>query len=297
VPGVRKLLLPGLLAVAGLLIGCGGGDDDPEVDAVDDGSTSSTTATTVTGGDGPGTTVTITPGGAPDPGATTPTVPTVDTTPIDPSTVETLPPAPDPGPTDPGFPPADPGHYAYTTTGMAQGAPVNRSDTFTVVSTGPSEIRYSTRDMVLDLQYRADGVYLRQLTAQLATFTIAFQSTDGALLIPIPPDAGRTWDWSMQDTTGGLTATWHGTTQAAETVADGAGPFPVVDGTVAISGQYDTKTILGVQPVEGTVAFRLWVDPALRLPRQLRQVTTITKPNFPGLGGDTTSTYTGFTPA
>jgi hypothetical protein len=50
--------------------------------------------------------------------------------------------------------------------------------------------------------------------------------------------------------------------------------------------------------VAGTVAVTLLIDAAMRLPVQLHQVTTITKPALAaGLGADTTSTYTGFTPA
>lgn len=293
-PAVRTLLIS--VAVAGLLAGagagCGGGDDGE--DAVADGTTSSTETTVAP--EESTTTAAADGGTAPAaPDGTLPALPE-DTTPIDPATVETLPPAAD-VPSDPGFPPADPGRYTYRTTGTANGTGVDRSDVFTVTSLGPSDVRYATPEMVLDLQYRADGVYLRQLTAKISTFQIAFQSAEGALLIPIPPDPGRSWEWTLRDTAGGLTAHWRGTTQPAETAADGSGPFPVIDGTVAISGTYDTKTLFGVQHVAGSVAFRLWVDPALRLPRQLRQVTTITQPSLPGLGGDTTSTYTGFTPA
>lgn len=293
VPGVRKLLLPGLLAVTGLLAGCGGGDDDNATPDDGDTASTSTTATSVVGTDGSGTTVTIGEGGSVDPtGTTLPLLPEA-TTPIDPATIDTLPPAPGGGEVDPGFPPAEPGNYAYNTTGTVGGQPVNGPTVTSVTALGPNEIRYAATDQILDLQYRPDGIYLRQLTAKIASFTISFQSAEGVLFIPNPTDAGQSWDWQLTDTSGQLTAIWHGTTQAPEAVVGGSDALPRVDAVISIGGSYDTGTLLGTQQVAGTVNIRLWIDPAMRLPVQLHQVTQITRPAIPGLGADTTSTYTG----
>lgn len=293
---VRKLLIAAVAAIT-LAGACGGGDDDPTTDAAPDGSTTSTTAA------GLGSTTSVpAPGDTTvDPNATTTTgaPATPDTTPIDAGTVETLPPAPDPGPSDPGFPPADPGQYAYQTTGTASGQPVNAATVTTVTSLGASEIRYAAADMVLDLQYRPDGVYLRQLVARLADqVTITFQSAEGVLFIPIPQDAGRTWNWSLPDTSGGLTAAWQGSTLPGETINAGGGQVAttVIDGTIAINGRA-TVPVLGSTPVAANVAIKLWIDPARRLPVQLHQVVRITEPVLAaGYGSDTTSTFTGFTP-
>lgn len=284
---VRKLLIA-VVAAATLAGACGGGDDDETSDAAPDGTTTSTTAA-----GGVSTTATSAPAGDPS-AATTTGVPVVppDTTPIDPSTIETLPPPADPGPPPaPGFPPPDPGRYAYHTTGGSSivGGPVDATTDTVVTSLGPNEIRYAAESQVLDLQYRPDGIYVRQLVMEIANTQIRFQSPDGVLFAPLPGDAPP-WTWQLNDTTGGLTAVWSGVTRPAEPV-DAAGATVqanVVAGTITLSGTYSGLA------ASGTMRLTLWIDPARRLPVKLHQILTLTSPLPVNI--DTTSTLTGFTP-
>ena len=285
-PGVRKLLL--WFVVAGLLAACGGGGDDDPSASDDTSSTSSTLA--------PGSTVTSVL--TTDPTASTDTtaapVITADTTPIDPATIETLPPAAEPPPpADPGFPPPDLGQYAFHTTGGSslEPQPIDRQTITTVTALGANEVRHSSAEQVLDLQYRPDGVYVRQLVVQMAGQQLTFQSGDGVLFAPIPQAPGQHWEWQLTDTSGRITAAWAGITRDAETITVAGAPVtaPVVAATVTLTGTYAGF------PVNGTMRVTLWIDPARRLPVQLHQITTVTQPF--SINVDTTSVLTGFTPA
>jgi len=186
------------------------------------------------------------------------------------------------------LPPA--GQYRFHTSGTTKfGAnpeqPVEMDTTTTVVHLGGGKVRQTSEDQESVLQWDGDEVLLHTLDLTRPGFERHFEAKPPVQYAPADLQVGQAWGWK-------LTATGLPTTIEQASRVDRVETITIsgrsVDAVVVV-----TKiTISG--DVNGTIDMTQWVDRTTDLPARIHAKTNIVTYTFTS---DTTSDFTGFTPA
>jgi len=182
------------------------------------------------------------------------------------------------------------GSYRYHTTGTSKiGAQpsekVDEETVTTLTDLGGGKVRQASEGQEAVLEWTESAVLLHRLDLTQPGFERHFEATPPLQYAPRPLKVGQTWTWK-------LTAAGQPTTIAQDSRTDRTERV-TVGGTTYDTIVVVTKVTLSGD-VSGTVDLTQWIDVATENPVRVHAKTDITTFMFKS---DTTSDFTGFTPA